>query len=100
MPAQQRGSKRARTEEEPASAGVVALHRTRFIDWQPTGVVALAASGDGSLVAAGREDGDIELYETSTSHCFQVGAARLEARASRPFIACNKCPPRRRLDAC
>lgn len=75
MPAQQRGPKRARTEEEPASAGVVALHRTRFIDWQPSGVVALAASCDGSLVAAGREDGGIELYETSTSHCFQVSAA-------------------------
>lgn len=74
MPAQ-RGSKRARTMEE-ASAGVVALHRSRFIEWQPAGVVALAASGDGSVVAAAREDGDIELYEASTNHLFQVRKRR------------------------
>ena len=73
MPGQRGANKRARTAEGEASAGVVALHRSRFIEWQPGGVVALAASGDGSVLAAAREDGDIELYETSTSHCFQVG---------------------------
>ncbi|KAL4856387.1 WD repeat-containing protein PCN [Chlorella vulgaris] len=66
-----RGSKRARTDDDEPSAGLIALHRSRFIDWQPAEVVALAASGDGSVVAAAREDGDIELYETTTSHCFQ-----------------------------
>ncbi len=69
----QRGSKRAAAAETGASAGVVALHRSRFVEWQPSGVVALAACGDGSVLAAAREDGDIELYETTTSHCFQVG---------------------------
>lgn len=54
--------------------GLVELHRSRFVEWQPAGVAALCASGDGSLVAAAREDGDIELYETSTAHCFQVCA--------------------------
>ena len=73
MPVQRVANKRARTAEGEASAGVVALHRSRFIEWQPAGVVALAASGDGSVLAAAREDGDIELYETSTSYCFQVG---------------------------
>jgi U3 small nucleolar RNA-associated protein 4 len=73
MPGQRGANKRARTAEGEASAGVVALHRSRFIEWQPAGVVALAASGDGSVLAAAREDGDIELYETSTSYCFQVG---------------------------
>ena len=65
------GATRARGLED-ASPGVVALHRSRFIEWQPAGVVALAASGDGSVLAAAREDGDIELYETATSYCFQV----------------------------
>lgn len=72
----QRAPKRGRAAGEPheaaPSAGVVALHRSRFVEWQPAGVAALAASGDGSLLAAAREDGDIELYETATGHCFQV----------------------------
>ena len=74
MPGGQRGAKRALapSEDNAASAGVVALHRSRFVEWQPASVVALAASGDGSMLAAAREDGDIELYETATSHCFQV----------------------------
>ena len=44
-------SKRARTAGEAhsqATAGVVELHRSRFVEWQPAAVVALAASGDGS----------------------------------------------------
>lgn len=73
MPGQrERGSKRARPAEDGTSAGVVALHRARFVQWQPAGIVALAASCDASLLAAAREDGDIELYETATNHCFQA----------------------------
>ena len=71
-------SKRARTAGEAhsqATAGVVELHRSRFVEWQPAAVVALAASGDGSVLAAAREDGAIELYETATTHCFQVRRA-------------------------
>lgn len=77
----QRAAKRPRAAEEaPPSAGVVALHRSRFVEWQPAGVVALAASGDGSVLAAVREDGDIELYETTTSYCFQVQRGRQQGR--------------------
>ena len=67
---------RARPAEDGHSAGVVALHRARFVQWQPAGSVALAASGDASLLAAAREDGDIELYETATNHRFQASTAR------------------------
>lgn len=54
---------------------MVVLHRTSFIEWQPTPVVSLASSADGSLAVAARENGDLELYETSTSHCLQVRLA-------------------------
>ncbi|KAK9825655.1 hypothetical protein WJX81_005809 [Elliptochloris bilobata] len=45
------------------------LHRARFVAWSPTAIVALAASGDGTLLAAARESGDIELWETDTWTC-------------------------------
>ena len=46
------------------------------MDWRPRPVAALAATGDGSLAAALREDGDVELYDTSTFACIQVWHAR------------------------
>lgn len=58
-------------ERDPRD-GMVLLHRSSFIDWQPTPIVALASSRDGSLSAAVRENGDLELYETSTSHLIHV----------------------------
>ncbi|KAK3242493.1 hypothetical protein CYMTET_47817 [Cymbomonas tetramitiformis] len=42
----------------------VALHRARFVDWQPSAVVAIAATFDGEAVAVAREDGSIELYDS------------------------------------
>lgn len=51
---------------------MVILHRSSFVEWQPSAIVGLASSGDGSLVMAARENGDIELYETNDYHCFQV----------------------------
>ena len=83
---------------------MVVLHRSSFIEWQPTPVVALASSGDGSLTVAARENGDLELYETATSHCFQVrrwaqGRASLPNSAARR--ACTRGSPgcRRRSTA-
>ena len=69
------GSKRSAAAggQAQASDGLVVLHRSRFIEWQPAPIVALASSHDGSLAAAVRETGDVELYDTSSWHCFQVG---------------------------
>jgi hypothetical protein len=55
-----------------ADEGMVVLHRSTFIEWQPTSIVALSSSYDGSLCAAVRENGDVELYESSTLHRLQV----------------------------
>ena len=53
------------------------LHRARFVAWSPTAVVALAATGDGTLLAAARESGDIELWETDTWTCTLVRMTRI-----------------------
>lgn len=45
--------------------GMVLLHRARFVEWQPSAVVALTSSDDGSLTVAARENGDVELYDVS-----------------------------------
>ncbi|KAH7616913.1 putative WD repeat-containing protein PCN [Nannochloris sp. 'desiccata'] len=54
-----------------ADEGMVVLHRSTFIEWQPSPIVALSSSHDGSLCAAVRENGDVELYESSTLHQLQ-----------------------------
>ena len=57
--------------EEPED--LVALHRVRFVPWQPTAAIATAATSDGSVLAVARDNGSIELWETATWTCFQVG---------------------------
>lgn len=65
--------KQSATNAEHAEGnGMTILHRSSFIDWRPSPVVSIAGSKDGSLCAALRENGDIELYEISTLRLFQV----------------------------
>ena len=54
---------------------LVALHRVRFVPWQPTAVIAAAATSDGSVLAVARDNGSIEVWETATWTCFQVSHA-------------------------
>ena len=62
------------------------LHRARFVAWSPTAIVALAATGDGTLLAAARESGDIELWETDTWTCTLVRMTQVT-----PPVCCGAC---------
>ncbi|KAK9820486.1 hypothetical protein WJX72_010807 [[Myrmecia] bisecta] len=53
------------------TSGLVALHRSRFIEWHPTAVVACESTSDGSVVAVARESGSLELWDTDSWTCFQ-----------------------------
>lgn len=56
----------------PVEDDMLELHRSGFVEWAPRPVMAVSASGDGSLAAALREDGDIELYDTASFYLVQV----------------------------
>jgi U3 small nucleolar RNA-associated protein 4 len=45
------------------------LHRSRFVEWQPAAVVALAVTPGGLTVALARENGDLEIYDTADWRC-------------------------------
>lgn len=76
------GGKRGASQQQHSKDGLVILHRSRFIDWNPSPIVSLASSHDGSLVTALRETGDIELYDTTSWHCFQSFPGRLDSTAT------------------
>lgn len=54
----------AQTNASLVENDIIALHRARFIDWAPAAVTALSASSDGTVLAAARESGNIELWHT------------------------------------
>lgn len=55
---------------------MVALHRARIVEWSPTAITALAATVDGTLVAAARESGSIEIWNTEHWQCIKVRSDR------------------------
>lgn len=55
-----------------ADGELLALHRARFTEWEPTAVVSLAAAGDGTALAVAREGGSIEIWETDYWTCVSV----------------------------
>jgi U3 small nucleolar RNA-associated protein 4 len=45
------------------------LHRSRFVEWQPSPIVAMAVAPGGLTVALARETGDLEIYDTTDWRC-------------------------------
>jgi len=61
--------------EPAADGGLIALHRVRFVPWSPKPVVAVAARC-GAVLAAARDDGEIELWETGNWASLVVSCGR------------------------
>ena len=65
------------------------LHRSRFVEWQPSAVVALAVAPGGRAVALARETGDIEVYDTIDWRC----SARIPGHEGAAVSALAWCAP-------
>lgn len=67
--------KRPREPDEPATDGLTVLHRARMLPWQVSAVTCLAACPDGSVFAAGYEDGKVELFDAVVYNRLAVSPA-------------------------
>lgn len=65
------GGKRKQPETSESDR-MVALHRARIIDWSPTAITALAATADATIIAAARESGSVEIWNTEHWQCIKV----------------------------
>lgn len=65
------GGKRKQPESSEHDR-MVALHRARIVEWSPTAITALAATADGTVVAAARENGSLEIWNTEHWQCIKV----------------------------
>lgn len=76
--------KRAREEphDEPATDGLTVLHRARMLPWSVSAVTALAACPDGSVFAAGYEDGKVEVFDAAVYNRLAVSWVDLLLRTS------------------
>ena len=72
----QRGGQRRQQQPlaaaDPALPDVLAIQRGRFVQWQPSPVVCSAVTADGTVAAVGREDGQIELWDTLSWQLLKV----------------------------
>ena len=68
---------------------VLELHRSRFVEWQPAAVVALAVAPGGLTVALARETGDLEIYDTADWRC----TARVPGREGAAVSSLTWCAP-------
>jgi hypothetical protein len=59
------------------------LRVCRFVELTPSTIVALAVRADGSLIAVGRENGDIELWDCKNGYICQSVRAAVAAHPSR-----------------
>lgn len=60
------------TEEGPDTDGLTLLHRSRLVPWSIAAVTCIAACPDGSVFAAGYDDGKVEVFDATIFNCLAV----------------------------
>ncbi len=74
QPSQTPDKRTAPPEQLLAQQDMLALQRGRFVRWQPSPVLCGAVTADGTVAAVGREDGQIELWDTLTWQLLKVAS--------------------------
>ena len=69
----EQGTRIGEEGQDGGATNLIALHRARMFDWRPTAVTALAGTADGTVLAAARESGNLELWRTDH---WTLGAVR------------------------
>jgi hypothetical protein len=62
----------------------------RFVELTPSTIVALAVRADGSLIAVGRENGDIELWDCKNGYICQSVRAAVAALFCAPITRASR----------
>lgn len=62
-------------QEQPDTHGLTVLHRARMLPWRVSAVTAVAACPDGSVFAAGYEDGKVEVFDSQVYNRLAVSYA-------------------------
>ena len=58
----EQGTRFGGDDQHGNATDLIALHRARMFDWNPTAVTALSGTADGTVLAAARESGNLELW--------------------------------------
>lgn len=65
--------KRPREADDcPDTNGLTLLHRSRLVPWSVAAVTCIAACPDGSVFAAGYDDGKVEVFDANLLSCIAV----------------------------
>lgn len=80
-------------DDYPDTNGLTILHRSRLVPWRVAAVTCIAACPDGSVFAAGYDDGAVEVFDANLFNCLAVSAtgdiALLVQHACQDSSACN-----------
>ncbi|GJP41746.1 hypothetical protein CLOM_g1394 [Closterium sp. NIES-68] len=77
----------------PRGRASLEVHKCQAIDWRPSAVTALAASCDSSVVAAARENGDIEIWRVAAGAVGWACELRIPGRRDAAISSLVWCLP-------